>query len=61
MTQQDDIRTIRALKLAAIAIASALPAFADANDAAGLLGCTACGGILILIPIVIIALNIVLG
>ena len=56
--RNDDKKTILALRLAAMATASALPAFADANDAAGLLGCTACGGILILIPILIIALNI---
>ena len=38
----------------------ALPAFADANDdIAGLLGCTACGGILILIPLMIVALILV--
>jgi hypothetical protein len=55
---QHDMRNVRALKLAAMAATVALPAFADANDAAGLLGCTACGGILILIPLMIVALNI---
>ena len=42
-------------------IASATPLVAqNADDAAGAAGCLACGGIAILIPIVILALNIAL-